>query len=101
MTKLTTSDHSKTATIPVSLNCRLPAHAAALGKPNPAKRRVDEDRGQQHAGRAAHAMHGEHVERVVDLEAPLHHADHEVADGAAGKADDERSARARHSLTRA
>ena len=91
MTTLSTSDH-KDGDEPGDLDGKLTPDAPPFGEANSAKRGIGENRGEQHANGAAHAMHGEHIERIVDVEAPLHQADHDVADRAAGKPDDERAA---------
>ena len=62
MTKLTTSDQSKVGNDAGELDTSLRPHAPAFGKSDAAKRRVHEDGGEQDAGRAPYAVHGEHVE---------------------------------------
>src|SRR5215510_3565180 len=68
------------------LDARLGAHAPAFRISHAAKRGVHQDGGEEDAGRAPDAVHGEHIEGIVDSEAPLDQAHHEIADRAPGEA---------------
>src|SRR5687768_7038470 len=73
------------------LHAELGEHGSLPRQAGTAERGIRADRGQKHAGRAANAVHGKNVERVIDLQARLHETHAEETDGAGNEPDEQGS----------